>query len=246
MSRGIRAGAPCFIISATRHFSIVLNLRIFFQIKCAHADPEEDVDEADTGSYTTNDTDSSDSDSSDSESDSSEEEEQAENCGKENKNAASAPTPDEGSTKESAVDDNDLMDPPDCWPDKLRNKFACLNPNVEKGTCLLMFNARKTSYRIIEHSWFETFIVLMIMASSCALAFEDVKLRDRPRLQRALKYSDKIFTYVFICEMFLKWMGYGFKKYFTNAWCWLDFAIVSVSLHKRGLFLDAIIPLAVS
>ena len=68
------------------------------------------------------------------------------------------------------------------------------------------------------------------MASSCALAFEDVKLRDRPRLQRALKYSDKIFTYVFICEMFLKWMGYGFKKYFTNAWCWLDFAIVSVSL----------------
>ena len=122
------------------------------------------------------------------------------------------------------------MDPPDCWPDKLRAKFKFFDPDVDQGGCLLLYNARKTSYRIIEHSWFETFIVLMIMASSCALAFEDVKLRDRPRLQRALKYSDKIFTYVFICEMFLKWMGYGFKKYFTNAWCWLDFAIVSVSL----------------
>ena len=122
------------------------------------------------------------------------------------------------------------MDPPDCWPDKLRAKFKFFDPDVDQGGCLLLYNARKTSYRIIEHSWFETFIVLMIMASSCALAFEDVKLRDRPRLQRALKYSDKIFTYVFICEMFLKWMGYGFKKYFTNAWCWLDFAIVSVSI----------------
>jgi len=29
--------------------------------------------------------------------------------------------------------------------------------------------------------------------------------------------------------MLLKWVGYGFKKYFTNAWCWLDFLIVGVS-----------------
>ena len=119
--------------------------------------------------------------------------------------------------------------PSDCFPEKLSNKFRFLNPDVSHGGCLILYNARKTSYRIIEHSWFETFIVSMIMASSVALAFEDVNLRDKPQLQRALKYSDKIFTYVFICEMVLKWMGYGFKKYFTNAWCWLDFCIVSVS-----------------
>lgn len=28
--------------------------------------------------------------------------------------------------------------------------------------------------------------------------------------------------------MLLKWVAYGFAKYFTNAWCWLDFLIVDV------------------
>lgn len=44
-----------------------------------------------------------------------------------------------------------------------------------------------------------------------------------------LEYADKIFTYIFILEMLLKWLAYGFKKYFTNYWCWLDFLIVDVS-----------------
>lgn len=30
--------------------------------------------------------------------------------------------------------------------------------------------------------------------------------------------------------MFLKWVAFGFRKYFTSAWCWLDFLIVIVSL----------------
>ena len=33
----------------------------------------------------------------------------------------------------------------------------------------------------------------------------------------------------FFLEMILKWIGYGLKKYFTNAWCILDFVIVTVS-----------------
>lgn len=45
-----------------------------------------------------------------------------------------------------------------------------------------------------------------------------------------LDYADKIFTYIFVLEMFLKWVAYGFHKYFTNAWCWLDFLIVDVSI----------------
>lgn len=39
-----------------------------------------------------------------------------------------------------------------------------------------------------------------------------------------------MFTYVFVLEMLLKWVAYGFKKYFTNAWCWLDFLIVDVEV----------------
>ena len=30
--------------------------------------------------------------------------------------------------------------------------------------------------------------------------------------------------------MLLKWTGYGFKVYFTSAWCWIDFIIVFFSL----------------
>lgn len=49
-----------------------------------------------------------------------------------------------------------------------------------------------------------------------------------------LEYSDKVFSYIFVLEMFLKWIAYGFKKYFTNYWCWLDFLIVDVSEQKKG------------
>ena len=31
-------------------------------------------------------------------------------------------------------------------------------------------------------------------------------------------------------EMVVKWLALGFVKYFTNAWCWLDFVIVMVSI----------------
>ena len=61
-------------------------------------------------------------------------------------------------------------------------------------------------------------------------AVEDVYLRDRPVLQQVLNYMDKFFTTIFILEMLLKWVAFGWKKYFTDAWCWLDFVIVTVSL----------------
>lgn len=51
-----------------------------------------------------------------------------------------------------------------------------------------------------------------------------------------LEFADKIFTYIFILEMLLKWVAYGFKKYFTNYWCWLDFLIVDVSMLDFVLF----------
>lgn len=62
-------------------------------------------------------------------------------------------------------------------------------------------------------------------------AFEDIYLEERKTIKVLLEYADKMFTYVFVLEMLLKWVAYGFKKYFTNAWCWLDFLIVDVSGH---------------
>uniref|UniRef100_A0A803WCA3 Sodium channel protein n=1 Tax=Ficedula albicollis TaxID=59894 RepID=A0A803WCA3_FICAL len=91
------------------------------------------------------------------------------------------------------------------------------------------WNLRKTCYQIVEHSWFESFIVFMILLSSGALAFEDIHIHKRERIQAVLLFLDKMFTFIFVLEMVLKWVAYGFKKYFTNAWCWLDFLIVDVS-----------------
>lgn len=48
-------------------------------------------------------------------------------------------------------------------------------------------------------------------------------------LQDILYYMDRIFTVIFTMEMVVKWLALGFVKYFTNAWCWLDFVIVMVS-----------------
>lgn len=52
-----------------------------------------------------------------------------------------------------------------------------------------------------------------------------------------MEYADKVFTYIFILEMLLKWCAYGFVKFFTNAWCWLDFLIVAVCILSSLLLL---------
>ncbi|CAB1425267.1 unnamed protein product [Pleuronectes platessa] len=67
-------------------------------------------------------------------------------------------------------------------------------------------------------------------SSFCSTAFEDIYLEQRRVIKMVLEYADQVFTYVFVIEMLLKWIAYGFKTYFTNAWCWLDFVIVDVSL----------------
>ncbi|XP_009574520.1 PREDICTED: sodium channel protein type 5 subunit alpha-like, partial [Fulmarus glacialis] len=92
------------------------------------------------------------------------------------------------------------------------------------------WSLRKTCYQIVEHSWFESFIIFMILLSSAALAFEDIHINERKSIKNMLSFLDKMFTFIFVLEMLLKWVAYGFKKYFTNAWCWLDFLIVDVSL----------------
>lgn len=66
-------------------------------------------------------------------------------------------------------------------------------------------------------------------------AFEDVYIEQRKTIRVILEYADRVFTYIFILEMLLKWVAYGFVKYFTNAWCWLDFFIVDVSIRPPAL-----------
>ncbi|MEQ2213881.1 Sodium channel protein type 4 subunit alpha A [Xenoophorus captivus] len=49
-------------------------------------------------------------------------------------------------------------------------------------------------------------------------AFEDIYIERRRTIKIILEFADKVFTYIFVIEMLLKWVAYGFKTYFTNAW----------------------------
>uniref|UniRef100_A0AAV2JRC5 Sodium channel protein n=1 Tax=Knipowitschia caucasica TaxID=637954 RepID=A0AAV2JRC5_KNICA len=124
----------------------------------------------------------------------------------------------------------DSMDPEECFPEVCVRHCECCRVDITQGLGQMWWRLRKTCYQIVEHSWFETFIIFMILLSSGALAFEDIYIEQRKVIKVVLEYADKIFSYIFVLEMFLKWTAYGFKKYFTNYWCWLDFLIVDVSL----------------
>nr|XP_057915769.1 sodium channel protein type 4 subunit alpha-like isoform X8 [Doryrhamphus excisus] len=126
----------------------------------------------------------------------------------------------------------EAMDPENCFPDMCVSRFHCCDVDTTAGLGQVWWRMRKTCYQIVEHSWFETFIIFMILLSSGALAFEDIYIEQRKVVKVVLEYADKIFTYIFILEMMLKWLAYGFKKYFTNYWCWLDFLIVDVSCRS--------------
>ncbi|XP_039613454.1 sodium channel, voltage-gated, type I-like, alpha isoform X1 [Polypterus senegalus] len=137
-------------------------------------------------------------------------------------------SPGEGEPVE--IEPEESLDPEACFTEGCVRKFQCCQVNIEEGKWKMWWTLRKTCFRIVEHNWFETFIIFMILLSSGALAFEDIYIEQRKTIKTILEYADKVFTYIFILEMLLKWVAYGFVRYFTNAWCWLDFLIVDVSL----------------
>nr|XP_010298392.1 PREDICTED: sodium channel protein type 4 subunit alpha [Balearica regulorum gibbericeps] len=137
------------------------------------------------------------------------------------------PLPVEEEVAEEAEDSNE---PEECFTEACVKRFPCLYVDITSDRGKVWWNIRKTCFRIVEHDWFETFIVFMILLSSGALAFEDIYIEQRKVIRTILEYADKVFSYVFVIEMLLKWVAYGFKVYFTNAWCWLDFLIVDVSI----------------
>ena len=84
--------------------------------------------------------------------------------------------------------------------------------------------------RLIEDKYFETVVLALILLSSFVMTLEDVWFETKPLLVDTLYYLDRILTVVFFLETCLKLLAMGCVSYFTNAWCWLDFVIVGVSL----------------
>uniref|UniRef100_A0A4W6C536 Sodium channel protein n=1 Tax=Lates calcarifer TaxID=8187 RepID=A0A4W6C536_LATCA len=138
--------------------------------------------------------------------------------------------PPEPEPEEVEEEEPDPVDPEACFTDNCVRRWPCLTVDITQGDGKKWWNLRRTCFTIVEHDWFETFIIFMILLSSGALAFEDIYIERRRTIKIILEYADKVFTYIFVIEMLLKWVAYGFKTYFTNAWCWLDFFIVDISL----------------
>uniref|UniRef100_A0A3Q1GNM6 Sodium channel protein n=1 Tax=Acanthochromis polyacanthus TaxID=80966 RepID=A0A3Q1GNM6_9TELE len=140
-------------------------------------------------------------------------------------------TEDEEDEEEDEDDEED--EEKDClciYISECYSRCPFLDIDTSQGRGKVWSNLRRTCFSIVEHNYFETFIIFMILLSSGALAFEDIYMEQRRVIKTILEYADQVFTYVFVVEMILKWVAYGFKTYFTNAWCWLDFLIVDVSL----------------
>ncbi|KAG1669527.1 Sodium channel protein para [Nymphon striatum] len=130
--------------------------------------------------------------------------------------------------------------PADCYPDGCYSAFPwCLGDETNKHW-RNWNQLRAKTYWLIENKYFETIVVVMILLSSLALAAEDVHLKNKPLLKEILYYMDRFFTIAFFLEMLIKMLALGFKTYFTNAWCWLDFVIVLVVVNALVQAIPAI------
>ncbi|RMX45224.1 hypothetical protein pdam_00020953 [Pocillopora damicornis] len=83
---------------------------------------------------------------------------------------------------------------------------------------------------LVEHKYFEWFILFTVMFSSFVLIFEDIHLPERPLLAKALDILNYFFAAVFSMEFLLKIFGLGVVKYFSSVWNCLDAFIVAISL----------------
>lgn len=83
---------------------------------------------------------------------------------------------------------------------------------------------------IVDTPAFEWFVLILIFASSITLCFEDIHLEKNKQLKAILYWTNMVFCVIFAVEMLLKWLAFGFTRYFTSFWTILDFIIVLVSI----------------
>ena len=101
---------------------------------------------------------------------------------------------------------------------------------------------RKLCRDVAEAGWFDTFIILLIIASSICLMLDVPRLDPESDLKAMLIKLNYWFTGLFVMEMMLKIVAYGFistpKAYLKQGWNILDFCIVMISI--LGLMADLV------
>ncbi|XP_076443937.1 sodium channel protein 1 brain-like [Babylonia areolata] len=142
-----------------------------------------------------------------------------------------------GDTAESIQKDKDedeeeekSTEPPSCFPEWLRKRVNWIESfNASKGG-QRWYTFRKIVLRVVDNRIFEWIVLFIIFASSITLAFEDIYLYQKSELQQALYILNILFCILFSLEMVMKWVAYGYTKYFTRFWTILDFFIVVISI----------------
>ncbi|KAK9516044.1 hypothetical protein VZT92_024006 [Zoarces viviparus] len=120
--------------------------------------------------------------------------------------------------------------PEDCCSDKCYRCCPFLNVDTSRGRWRVWSNFRRACFSIVQHKCFAIIIFFIILLSSVALVFEDIHLQNRQVVKTVLVRADQVFTCLFLMEMILKWIAVGLKKYFSDAWSWIDFLILQVFL----------------
>uniref|UniRef100_A0AAQ4Q8Z5 Voltage-dependent calcium channel alpha-1 subunit IQ domain-containing protein n=1 Tax=Gasterosteus aculeatus aculeatus TaxID=481459 RepID=A0AAQ4Q8Z5_GASAC len=111
-----------------------------------------------------------------------------------------------------------------------------VNPYAEDGEDAR--SIRKVCHYVVTMRYFEMSILLVIVASSIALAAEDPVCTNSDR-NKVLRYFDYVFTGVFTFEMIIKMIDQGLilhdGSYFRDMWNILDFIVVVGALIAFAL-----------
>uniref|UniRef100_A0A663LY04 Voltage-dependent R-type calcium channel subunit alpha n=1 Tax=Athene cunicularia TaxID=194338 RepID=A0A663LY04_ATHCN len=135
-------------------------------------------------------------------------------------------------TNISALEANDVG-----WVLHMGHAWAM--PGAHRSGCgLSPRRVRRACHYIVNLRYFEMCILLVIAASSIALAAEDPVLTNSDR-NKVLRYFDYVFTGVFTFEMVIKMIDQGLilqdGSYFRDLWNILDFIVVVGALVAFAL-----------
>ncbi|MBN3321175.1 CAC1E protein, partial [Atractosteus spatula] len=123
-----------------------------------------------------------------------------------------------------------------------KEEDGCTGPKPANPDSMFIFKAsnpiRKACHYVVNLRYFEMCILLVIAASSIALAAED-PVSTNSEWNKVLRYFDYVFTGVFTFEMIIKMIDQGLilhdGSYFRDLWNILDFIVVVGALIAFAL-----------
>uniref|UniRef100_A0A8C9WSZ3 Calcium voltage-gated channel subunit alpha1 H n=1 Tax=Scleropages formosus TaxID=113540 RepID=A0A8C9WSZ3_SCLFO len=91
-------------------------------------------------------------------------------------------------------------------------------------------------HTLCTNHYLDIFITIIIAVNVVTMSLEHY---NQPRyLEEALKYCNYFFTVVFVLEALLKFVAFGFRRFFKDRWNQLDLAIILLSI--LGIILEEI------